>query len=226
MMLNQEQVVQYLREHPDFFTEHAELLAVLKVPHPYSGQTISLGERQVMLLRERARNLEAKLREFIQFAEENDAIGEKLHKLALQLMRARSLKAVFEALNYSLREEFAIPHTCLRIWGSAVDPELAEFTPVSDAIRQMTSELTSPRCGHEVPDEVRGWFGDIGEHLRSFALAPLRDRGVAGLLILASEEPTRFYPEMGTLYLNWLAELAGAAISRYVDQITGPGASS
>lgn len=216
MMLSQEQVAQYLRDHPDFFTQHADLLTTLSVPHPYSGQTISLGERQVMLLRERARALEAKLREFIQFAEENDAIGEKLHKLALQLMRARSLDAVLADLYLGLREEFAVPHTCLRLWTAAAAPDKVEFTPVSGALQEMVHDLTAPRCGHEVPEEVRAWFGDLGPHLRAFALAPIRERGVTGLLVLASEEATRFYPEMGTLYLTWLAQLAGAAVSRYI----------
>lgn len=216
MMLNQDQVAQYLRDHPDFFNQHAELLNTLSVPHPYSGQTISLGERQVMLLRDRARGLEAKLREFIQFAEENDAIGEKLHKLALELMRARSLDAVLAALYLALREDFAVPHACLRLWTRGQAPDEVEFAPVSDALMQLAGTLTGPRCGHDAPEEVRAWFGEIGTHLRSFALAPIREPAVSGVLVLASEDATRFYPEMGTLYLSWLAELAGAAVSRFM----------
>lgn len=216
MMLSSDQVAQYLKDHPDFFTQHTDLLASLNVPHPYSGQTISLGERQVMLLRERARGLEAKLREFIQFAEENDAIGEKLHKLALGLMRAKSLDAVFAALYLSLREDFAVPHAGLRLWSAGAAPALAEFAPVSADLRRMVEALGTPRCGHEAPEEVRAWFGETGPHLRSFALAPIRESGLAGLLALASEDAARFYPEMGTLYLTWLAELTAAAVSRFL----------
>lgn len=216
MMLNQDQVAQFLKDHPDFFTQHADLLNTLSVPHPYSGQTISLGERQVMLLRDRARGLEAKLREFIQFAEENDAIGEKLHKLALGLMRAKSLDAVFAALYLSLREDFVVPHACLRLWTGRAAPDMVEFTPVSDALLQFAAGLTTPHCGHEAPEEVRAWFGETGPHLRSFALAPIREPGVSGLLVLTSEDAARFYPEMGTLYLTWLTNLAGAAVSRFL----------
>jgi uncharacterized protein YigA (DUF484 family) len=35
---------------------------------------------------------------------------------------------------------------------------------------------------------------------------------VVGLLALGSEEPERFYPEMGTLYLGRIGELAAAAL--------------
>ena len=51
-----------------------------------------------------------------------------------------------------------------------------------------------------------------------FACVPLRDAGKAcvGLLALASEDAARFYPEMGTLHLKRLGELASAALQRYL----------
>ncbi|MHB1373235.1 MAG: DUF484 family protein, partial [Thauera sp.] len=42
----------------------------------------------------------------------------------------------------------------------------------------------------------------------------LREQGLCfGLLALGSAEAERFYPEMGTLYLGRIAELAAAALS-------------
>jgi uncharacterized protein YigA (DUF484 family) len=43
---------------------------------------------------------------------------------------------------------------------------------------------------------------------------PLRTEQALGLLALASEDPQRFYPEMGTLYLRRLGDIAAAAIQR------------
>lgn len=212
--LSHDQVGQFLKDHPDFFTDNPDLLAQLNVAHPHTGQAISLGERQVMLLRDRTRNLENKLKELIQFAEENDAIGEKMHHLSLGLMRARTLSAALQALYLDLSEQFAIPHVSLRVWNIGFD--LPEFNQVSDDLRAMEAMLSQPSCGHDVPQEVVGWFGEAGPHLRSFALTPLRETNVEGLLVMASEDPKRFYPEMGTLYLNWLGELISAAICRFV----------
>lgn len=215
MNITPEQIAEFLKLNPDFFVGHPELLADISVPHPYSGQAISLGERQVLALRDKSRGLELKLREFIQFAEENDAIGDKLHKLSLGLMRARSLEAVFQSLSLSLSESFAVPHAAVRVWADHA-PDLAEFAPVSADVKVLMTGLTQPRCGFEVPDEVRGWFGAAGANQKSFALAPLREDNLNGLLVLASEDAKRFYPEMGTLYLSWLAELSGAAVSRFL----------
>lgn len=213
--LTNDQVAQFLEDNPEFFSQYVDLLNHINVPHPHSGQAISIGERQVLMLRDKARGLEGKLREFIQFAEENDAIGEKLHKLSLGLMRARDLESALQALYLNLGESFAVPHVTVRLWGDHT-LDMPEFKPVSEDIRVLTETLASPQCGHVVPDEARAWLGDVGAHQQSFALAPLREPNMKGMLLLASEDPRRFYPEMGTLYLKWLSELTGAALSRFV----------
>jgi len=215
MNITPEQIGEFLKLNPDFFVGHPELLADITVPHPYSNQAISLGERQVLALRDKSRGLELKLREFIQFAEENDAIGDKLHKVALDLMHARSLDAVFQSLAMNLSESFAIPHSTIRVWADNA-PDMPEFARVSADIQVLMTGLTQPRCGPDAPDEVRAWFGPVGANQKSFALAPLREENLNGLLVLSSEDVKRFYPEMGTLYLTWLAELSGAAISRFL----------
>ncbi len=215
MNITPEQIEDFLKLNPEFFVGHAELLADITVPHPFSGQAISLGERQVLALRDKSRGLEIKLREFIQFAEENDAIGDKLHKLSLALMRARTLEAVLQSFYLDLSESFAVPHTIVRIWVDGA-PDMPEFAKVSEDIQVLVEGLGQPQCGPEVPEEVRAWFGEAGAHQKSFALAPLRDGHLTGLMVLASEDAKRFYPEMGTLYLSWLAELAGAACARYL----------
>lgn len=214
MNISPEQIGEFLRLNPDFFVRHPELLAEISVPHPFSGQAISLGERQVLALRDKSRGLEIKLREFIQFAEENDVIGDKLHKLSLSLMRARSLEAALQSLYLNLSESFAVPHTVVRLWGGGAR-DLPEFAAVSADIQALAEGLSQPQCGADAPAEVRSWLGELGAHQKSFALAPLKDGALNGLLVLASEDAKRFYPEMGTLYLTWLAQLTAAACSRF-----------
>ncbi|MDD5390550.1 MAG: DUF484 family protein [Gallionellaceae bacterium] len=215
MNISPEQISEFLKLNPEFFQGHPELLTEITVPHPYSGQAISLGERQVLALRDKSRGLEIKLREFIQFAEENDAIGDKLHKLSLDLMRAKTLEAALQSFYLDLSESFSVPHTVVRIW-TANAPDMPEFAKVSVDIQVLVEGLNQPQCGSDVPDEVRAWFGEVGAHQKSFALAPLKEGNLTGLMVLASEDNKRFYPEMGTLYLTWLAQLAGAACARFV----------
>jgi uncharacterized protein YigA (DUF484 family) len=71
-----------------------------------------------------------------------------------------------------------------------------------------------PSCGALRHDEAIAWFGEAASHLKSFAAIPLRGEHTVGLLVLASEDARRFYPDMGTLYLERLGQLIGAALSR------------
>src|SRR6185436_8159539 len=112
-------VAQFLKSNPQFFDQHPLLLESILVPHPHGGRAIPLSERQMVTLRDKVKLLEGKLSELIQFGEENDAIGEKVHRLSLALMGAADFAAAAQALYFHLREDFAVPHVALRVWGKS-----------------------------------------------------------------------------------------------------------
>lgn len=208
-------VAQYLKAHPEFFEQYADLLADIFIPHPHGGHAISITERQILTLREKGRLLESKLAELLQFGEENDAIGEKVHRLGTALIDAANRDQALERFAYNLTEDFAVPHVAVRVWGvDAGASERSEYLPVSDAVKELTVNLNEPYCGPHVAEEVQGWFGEAADKLRSFAQVRLTAGDAAGLLVLASEDAQRFYPEMGTLYLKRIGELLSAALQR------------
>ena len=209
-----EAVVTYLRQHPEFFEDQAEFLATIMIPHPHGGRAIPLSERQILTLRDKSRQLEDKLRELIEFGEENDAIGEKLHRLTLALVGARGAEGVIAALYFNLREDFAVPHTVLRLWPEqAGAKDLPEFSAVSAAARDFAESLAHPYCSAHAMVDTAEWFGEAAGQLKSFAYVALKKDHAFGLLALASEDAQRFYPEMGTLYLKRLGELSAAALT-------------
>jgi uncharacterized protein YigA (DUF484 family) len=216
MMLNSEEVAQYLREHPEFFEEYADMLAGIQVPHPHGGSAIPISERQIVALRDQNRILQAKLGELIKFGEENGAITEKMHRLSATLLASSHFDDFMDGLNYHLREDFSVPHLALRLWDfTAESPTLPEFAPVSTDTHVLAESLRHPYCGSHVLDEIRGWFGEDATRLRSFAIVALRAEQTIGLLILGSEDPQRFYPEMGIIYLAQLGELVSAGLRRF-----------
>ena len=84
--MNPDDVASWLRSNPLFFEHYPALLADIQLPNPHGGKAIALGERQVQNLRERSRALEARLLELIAIGENNDAIGNKMHRLVLGLL--------------------------------------------------------------------------------------------------------------------------------------------
>lgn len=208
-------VAQYLKDHPDFFNQYAEVLAQITVPDPHGGRAVSITERQMGTLRDQVRRLEAKLAELIRFGEENDALLTKTHRLVRALAGAADSGAVLRALYAHLGGDFAVPHVTVRMWGVAGDGSSPEFTPMSVVAHEFAAGLQRPYCGASDGPDGQAWFGERGGQVRSLALVALkRGDDTFGLLALGSEEAQRFYPEMGTLYLERIGEVAAAALAR------------
>ncbi len=213
--MKSEDVARYLHDHPEFFDQYAETLTLLTLPDPHSGRAVSITEKQLVKLRDKVRALETKLVELIGFGEENDAISDKVHGLAVALIAATDQAAVARALYSHLGGAFAVPHVGLRLWGVAPGGG-HEFDAVADSLQAFAAGLGQPWCGPVDGQEALAWFGEAAAHLRSMAQVPLRDAGgnCIGLLVMASEESHRFYPELGTLYLERIGAMAAAALSR------------
>jgi uncharacterized protein YigA (DUF484 family) len=210
-----DEVARFLQDNPQFFEDYADLLSHILIPHPHGGRTISITERQILALREKSKQLESKLAEMIRFGEENDAIGEKVHKLAAALAGVRDADAAVGTLRLHLLDNFAVPHVALRLWNTERYGDGPEFAPVGETARAVASGLSHPYCGPSQGFEMVGWFGEGGERVRSLALVALRDEEKTfGLLAMGSEDTQRFYPEMGTLYLARIGDLASAALAR------------
>jgi len=209
--MNADDIALFLRGNPKFFDQHPELLEKIHVPHPHGGRAIPLSERQTLALREKLKAIEGKLGELVRFGEENDAISEKVHRLAVALVAARDPAALVNALNFHLREDFAVPHVALRIWGRALPAELDAAQPVDEAQKSAAAAMGGPQCGPAAGNAFASWFGEAAEHVRSMALVPMGEAATFGLLALGSEDAQRFFPDMGTLYLRRIGELCAAA---------------
>ena len=211
--MNADDIARYLRTHPQYFDQHPERLETINVPHPYGGRAIPLAERQTVALREKLKVLEGRLAELLQFGEENDAISEKVHRLSVALAGARDFPALAGTLYLHLREDFAVPHVALRVWGKSVPADFDEARPMDEAQRLHAAAMAAPQCGPAAGNPFVPWFGEAAEHVRSVALVPLGQTAVFGLLALGSEDAKRFYPDMGTLYLRRIGELCASGVT-------------
>jgi uncharacterized protein len=208
-----DEIARFLRTHPQFFDQHPDLLETIHVPHPYGGRAIPISERQTVALREKAKLLEGRLAEMIRYAEENDAISEKVHRLSVALAGGRDFGALAHSLYFHLREDFAVPHVALRVWGKAVPADAREAQALTEAQRRQAEALSAPQCGSAAGNAFVPWFGEAAEHVRSVALVPLGAAPAFGLVALGAEDPQRFFAEMGTLYLRRIGELCAAAVT-------------
>jgi uncharacterized protein len=215
-----EQVAQYLRENPGFFDLHADMLAAITVPHPHGGRAVSLVERQVDILRDKNKALELRLADLLRIGQENDAISERLHRWTRDLLRARDPAQLPAVAIDGIGAAFTVPQVALRLW--RVDGAYRGLSFAQDVEPEMVAladSIKQPYCGPNADFKAATWLPGGGADTRSIALLPLRV-GFApesfGLLVMGSPDPDRFQTGMGTAYLERIAELASAALSKLV----------
>ncbi|HEU4622195.1 MAG TPA: DUF484 family protein [Burkholderiaceae bacterium] len=216
MSMTSADVAAYLDAHPEFFNEHADVLANASLVSPHGNRAVSLQERQLEVLRDRVKQLERKLAELIRFGQENDAITEKTTQLVRALFLERNTAVLPNLLVEQLRQIFSVPAAAVRLWNVAVgaDQEYAQAVP-ADA-QTFANSLMTPYCGPNSKFEAVKWLPD-SLHVGSVALVPLRVGAAPeafGLLVLGSPDAHRFHAEMGTTYLARIGEIASAALSR------------
>jgi uncharacterized protein YigA (DUF484 family) len=224
---DEQSIAAYLQQHPDFFERNQAVLARLKLPHARGGSTVSLVERQVEVLRERAAASDAKLAEFVRVARANEALADKIHRFSRRLLRATSFEATIAEIEASLREDFDAFHSVCILVGpvTPVTASAAErflrTLPAEDAnLRTFDSLFANgkPRCG-QVRDTQREFlFGADAAGIGSVALVPLGrpngQQGLFGLLALGSNDRERFHPGMSTEFLARMGELIADALAR------------
>ncbi len=190
-------VLQYLREHPEFFDTHAEAVAAIPIPHPESGRTISINERQLIALRERCAALEDRLAAWLDAGRANDQRNQQLHALVLRVLAAHGRPAQVAEVCAGLREVFGIPWVYLTESGIDIN-----------AWSTLVHDWTTPGCG-PVAESQQARLSELAGHaIGSVAWVPvaLGETGYA-LLFLGSEDETRFPLGTGTHYLQQVGEM-------------------
>ena len=218
--ITEDDIANYLANTPDFFSRHAQLLAAVQLSSPHGTRAVSLQERQAEMLREKIKALEHRLMDMVRHGNENVIIADRLHRWARNLFQVQSGRALPATIAAEIRNQFMVPQVAIKVWdvdgryGAEVFAE-----GVSEDAKSFASSLTQPYCGVNSGFEAVNWLDDTAMAM-SVALIPLREGGANGtgpafgMLVLASPDAQRFQSGMGTDFLERIAELASAALSR------------
>lgn len=213
-------IIDYLKKHPELLERHPEVLKQLTFIHD-SGNAVSLVERQLKLLREENKNLKNKLSALVHIARENEELGQRFHRLSLELMAGEHLHDIVAMTQDQVQTFFYTDHVRF-----CFNHELAA------QLSGLESSILDPNARHA--DKIKSWmqnrkpvFGPLdsaihrqffGERsqINSCVLIPLYHTRDFGLLVLGSKSRDRFTSQMGTVFLSQLGELISGKLKNYL----------
>jgi uncharacterized protein YigA (DUF484 family) len=213
--LTSNQVADYLRNHPDFFSDHLELLEDLLIPHP-SGNAVSLISKQLELLRNRNQEMETQLASLIEIAKSNDTSFSRMHKLTLALLETSTLEEAVESLEEVLSDYFMTDFVAVRIVTRKPDAALPHLflAPDSAEMEQFLPIFASgqPKCGRPTLALAKVLFGAAALDVQSAAIIPMKFADMSGILAIGSLNNDRFHYSMGSFFLTHMSEIIGARL--------------
>lgn len=133
------------------------------------------------------------------------------------LLQTADAHAVPQVVAQTVRELFAVPQVALRDWGMHSEfDEAAHVYPPAEGTQTFPSSLAEPFCGPNPGFDVVQWL-DEPFTVASVAVLPLGEAAgepAFGVLVMGSDDAQRFAADMGTKFLNQMAQLASAALQR------------
>ncbi|MBF0371280.1 MAG: DUF484 family protein [Magnetococcales bacterium] len=228
--LTEEQIRNWLQEHPDFFSHNPEILpAAISA----SGKVLSLEAGQLNQLRKKNEQLQERIDGMLERIRRNEEIYQSFHTISVRLITAPDPLALMNAAVANLEEMFHIHRVSVtlsdrsdgfaNLFGNPREQaDLKERLFIrkhADLARVFgNSSKASIRIGMEVGDRDL-FFGPTQEGIRSEALVPLladspeenipegctNEPKLMGSLNLGGTTPTRFLPSDSTDLLSDLA---------------------
>lgn len=225
--ISAEEVVAYLRSHPDFLNQHPDLIPFLVPPTRVTSETNAPGvvDMQHFMLRRlqgEIERLKRDHRELVQTGRGNMAIQTRVHAASLALLGATG----FDHLIQIVTTDFAVLLD-VDVVMLCVEPSASAVPVVRAAGIQMLSGGTVARLIGENHDamlrpDVMGdsaIFGAAAGLVRSDALVRLSvsPKAPLGLIAFGSRRVGTFHPNQGTELLGYLARVLENCIRAWLD---------
>ncbi|MGI9324194.1 MAG: DUF484 family protein [Pseudomonadales bacterium] len=220
----QAEIIEYLRQDPDFFQRHPALLAELNLPHQ-SGNAVSLVERQVALLRERNIDMRRRMHELVSAAKENDVLFSKIRSLTLALLDVASWHELNEIFATYFLVDFQADFVCCHLHSAGPASLHREALGLTlNHIRTDTNGLpqphlqpeSSPKCVTLRGDELASLFPGQTEDAAdsgSAVLIPL-NIGPDACLAVGSRNPSHFSADQDTLFVEYISDVTSHVVAR------------
>lgn len=219
--LDDDAVMQFLLQNPDFFIRNARLVEQMHIPHPVRG-SVSLVEWQLGRQRNQIGQLEEEITLLMEQAGLNEVLFNRLLQLQSHLAAASSLQDMLNRLQRWARD-FGLSGANVRLFSDRWHIGApSDFTHLGLS-RHAFEPLRIQRLGSD-----NHYLGSLNgpelllllpqaKNVGSVALSLLGKEGDLGVIIFSSRDTQHYQQGMGTVMLNQLSLLLPSLLARWIE---------
>jgi uncharacterized protein YigA (DUF484 family) len=222
--LSADAVGAWLRQHPDFLSNHPDLLLALTPPEQRAGEAVVDFQRFMVERQQRElEKLKTSSEELLAVSRLNKATQQAVHKAVLTLLAAPTFERAIATVIEDWVSDLDLDVIVLGV-ETSTDADTASF---KSGLQRLAAGEVDSRLGRgnevrvfaalEPPDSAL--FGGAASLARSVAWLRLTIHPSAppGLLALGSRDEGRFHPRQNTELLRFLANVLATTIRAWLD---------
>lgn len=214
--LTEQDILSWFKAHPKQWQDMPELRALIENPEQIGkidGPT-SLSDFQLRRLRQENAKLQTQLQSLVAVAQTNEQLMRRLHRMLLGWAATPSITEFVTQCRVQLRDEFGADRVYLHLESipqplSAVDG-IVKCDPTT--LQWLDRSQPKPaQCGRFTRSKLATLFPGADLEIESAAIIALEPDG---WLAIGSIDESKFQPDMGTLFLELLAETISHHLNR------------
>jgi len=223
-LITADDVVAYLKAHPDFFAQHAELAAALAVSAPKAQGPGVIDMQQAILKRLRSEidRLKNERTEIIANSRQNQIVQNRIQAAVISIIQATTFEKMIHVVTHELPELLDVDFITLAIEANADAPKRLPVRGVYVLAAGAIDAAIGPGKHARLRSNIAGeeaFFGDIARFVKSDVLMRLRVSSGSpdGVMCFGSRNPEAFGPDMATELLFFLAKVLENTIRAWLD---------
>lgn len=221
--MDENDVVQYLKENPYFFLRHPALVEQINVPHVVNG-AVSLPELVMSRQRIKIKELEQDIRFMVEQVHENVELFDELLLLVIEMSSSKSLQEMLQALN-RWAKKLGLSGASVRLFSDSwrlsapIDAhQLVISRRVFEPVRiqrfgerqNYLGRLNGPEIQLLLPEAL-----NVG----SVAISLFGHHGESGMVIFTSRSREHYQYGMGTVMLEKVAQILPRLLSQWIERL-------
>jgi uncharacterized protein len=219
-----EDVIAYLREHPDFLGHHPDALALLRAPSRNTGDGV-LDFQHFMLerLRHDLSQLQDEQKNLIALSRGNLTSQCRVHKATLAMLKAASFEHLLQIVTTDLAVLIDVDVVTLCIESTAAKTSRMSVHGIRVLRSGMVDQLLGPDREVLLCTDIKGdptLFGGAAGLVRSQALLRLSfaRSGPRGIMCIGTRRAGTFHPGLATELLTFLARAVEITIAQWLER--------